>query len=188
MTHLIAGEFRGRRLVSAGDKITRPTMNRTREAVFNILSHNDFDRDFSLPDARVLDVFAGTGAYGFEALSRGASYAMMVEKNPKACRALHQNIESLRTEQRTDVTQSDAVKIGTNPKAPYGLAFFDPPYEYHDMQAVLQCMINQGWIDAETLLVIETHKKAPYEDDALDVVKQSTYGISCVTFGFLSED
>jgi 16S rRNA (guanine966-N2)-methyltransferase len=122
MTRIIAGELGGRRLLAPGDRRIRPTADRVREAWMSILGPR-------LPGARVLDLCAGTGALGLEALSRGAASAEFVERAPPALELLRRNIEGLGVTDRARVTREDALDfVARLPAGAYDLALADPPY------------------------------------------------------------
>ena len=119
---IIAGEFRGRTLRPPGDRRTRPTADRVREAWFNILGDQ-------LTDARVVDLFAGSGALGLEALSRGASHVEFVEVGKAAVKALRANVAALDAEERVKVHRVDALRfVDQLNEGAFGIAFADPPY------------------------------------------------------------
>ena len=122
MLRIIAGEFKGRRLKAPAGRSVRPTGDRVKEAWFSILQH-------SIPDARVLDLFAGSGALGFEALSRGAVAADFVEHHKASLAAIHDNAATLKVEARVTIHRSDAMRFAERlqPDA-YDVAFADPPY------------------------------------------------------------
>lgn len=146
---IIAGAFKGRNLVVPAGMGTRPTNIRARQAVFDILAHAPWCR---LPGARVLDVFAGTGAYGLEALSRGADFACFMEQAPLALAALHVNIRACKAE-NSRVIGTDALHppLGNQ----QDLVFLDPPYGQALLAPTLAALQRQGWIGAETVLVAE---------------------------------
>jgi len=122
MLRIIAGEFKGRRLKTPTTNKVRPTSDRVREAWFSILQQ-------SIPDARVLDLFAGSGALGFEALSRGAVSVAFVETHRASLTALKANTEALKVEDRVTIHRSDALRFAERLQpAQYDLAFADPPY------------------------------------------------------------
>ena len=126
---IVAGQFRGRPLAAPEGTHTRPTSDRVREAVFNILEHGS--AGFSFAHVRVLDLFAGTGALGLEALSRGAAFCLFVEEDVAARGLIRRNIETLGVTGTTKVFRRDATNLGPagNRSGGFGLAFLDPPYE-----------------------------------------------------------
>lgn len=151
---IIAGRFGGRRLaqVGKGDAAAhlRPTPDRVREALFSSLSSGTYgDR---ITDARVLDLFAGTGALGLEALSRGAACVTFVEKSRVAQKLLAQNIQALGVADQTRVLRRDALKRGENPDDPFDLVFLDPPY---GQELGAQALALPGWIAPGALVVWE---------------------------------
>ena len=151
---IIGGEFRGRRLASVGkgDEAARlrPTPDRVRESLFNILSGRG-----AIAGARVLDLFAGTGALGLEALSRGAAEAVFVENGRAAQRLLRENIALCGVGNRARILARDARRPGPNPGAPFGLVFLDPPYGKALGEAALDAALAGGWIAPEALIVWE---------------------------------
>ncbi len=152
---IIAGDFRGRRLSTLGKGDTaaalRPTADRVRESLFNVLnSYGDAVRG-----AQVLDLFAGTGALGLEALSRGAAHVTFVENGRAAQRILQQNIALCRAEARCHVIARDARKLDEATRAPADLVFLDPPYGRALGEAALQGALQGGWIAPGALIVWE---------------------------------
>ncbi|HEX6575418.1 MAG TPA: 16S rRNA (guanine(966)-N(2))-methyltransferase RsmD [Gemmatimonadaceae bacterium] len=119
---IVAGEWRGRRIEAPPGRNVRPTLDRVREAWMSILQHD-------IPGSRVLDLFAGSGALGLEALSRGATHADFVEKDPKTLTVLRANIEILNPGERAQIHRADALRfVGAMSAVEYDLAFADPPY------------------------------------------------------------
>jgi len=153
---IIGGEFRGRRLASVGKGDAgahlRPTADRVRESLFNRLA-GAFGNPFE--GAVVLDLFAGTGALGLEALSRGAAKAVFVENGRTALRLLNRNIEICCVEDRTRVIRRDARKPGTPTSDPATLVFLDPPYGKGLGEAALSAVLAGGWIAPGALVVWE---------------------------------
>lgn len=149
---IIAGKYKGRRLEQPDPIITRPTMDRTREAVFSILGHHIF---FS--HARVLDAFAGSGAYGFEALSRGAGHVYCVEQHPKACAVIKNNAQILGCASDVSVLCQDVLKMAQVTQ-PVDLIFMDPPYQKNLVPPALKYLLQRGWIGAKTVIVVEVER------------------------------
>lgn len=161
---VVGGKHRGRPLIAPKGAGTRPTTDRVREALFNILAH----RDPPLPDgARVLDLFAGSGALGLEALSRGAVRALFVETAAAARAAIRQNIEALNETGRTKIYRRDATRLGpleSNAGGPFDLVLMDAPY-HHDLTApALQSAREGGWLTEGALIVIECAADEPVPD------------------------
>src|SRR6201992_256552 len=123
---VVAGRLKGRSLASPSSRDIRPTADRLRESIFNILLHA---YDDPIQDARVLDLFAGTGALGIEAVSRGAKFALFVDNGAEARALLRNNVEALGLGGVTRVFRRDATNLGpAHPVEPFALAFLDPPY------------------------------------------------------------
>ena len=123
---IVGGEFRGRPLATPRSQSIRPTTDRTREAVFNVLTHGFPEK---LEGARVLDLFAGTGALGLEALSRGAAHCLFIEESAEGRGLIRTNVEAFGLQGRTKIFRRDATGLGdAGTIAPFGLVFADPPY------------------------------------------------------------
>lgn len=162
---IIGGRFSGRHLAELGAGAPaaqlRPTSDRTREALFNVLSHGPYP---SLTDARVLDLFAGTGALGLEALSRGAARALFVEENPKARAIIRENVEALGLTGEAKIYRRDATRLGPNRAAPYDLVFLDPPYGKGLAEPAIASALAGDWVAAQAAIVVElaaTDRLAP---------------------------
>ncbi len=151
----MGGVHRGRRLVVAPGDSVRPTSDRAREALFNILSHGSFAAS-GLPfaDRPVLDAFAGTGALGLEALSRGASTAAFIDSGRDALTVLRRNVRALDEEDRAQIVAGDATRP---PRATFAcaVAFLDPPYRSGLAASALPALAAAGWLASEALAVVE---------------------------------
>lgn len=148
---IIAGSHRGRRLAAPAGRVARPTADRTREALFNILAHSDH---VDLEGATVLDAFAGSGALGLEALSRGAARAFFIENHRDSLAALAANIETLGERQRASIVRTDATKPPLAPTA-CGLILLDAPYHSGLSGPCLEALARQGWLAEGALAVVE---------------------------------
>jgi len=156
---IVAGQFRGRPLAAPEGAHTRPTSDRVREAVFNILEHGI--ADFSFAGIRVLDLFAGTGALGLEALSRAAAFCLFVEEAAAARALIRRNIETLGLTGATKVFRRDATNLGrAGNLGRFGLVFLDPPYEQGLAQRALASAAQGGWLAAGAIAVIEDSRRA----------------------------
>ncbi len=151
---IIGGQFRGKKILPVLSEHTRPTADRTREMVFNILSHNPALGPQTIVDKRVLDVCAGTGAMGLEALSRGAKSATFAENNPESLKILKKNVEGF----GADVIAQDARHLGQAPH-PFDLIFLDPPYGQDLVSPILSRLFSEGWLTPQAVVVIEVEKK-----------------------------
>jgi 16S rRNA (guanine966-N2)-methyltransferase len=153
---IVGGAHRGRALAAPKGSATRPTSDRTREAIFNILTHADWSQ--GLDGRRVLDLFAGAGALGLEALSRGAAFALFVETDEEARGAIRTNIEALSLFGTTRVHRRDATDLGQKPAGlgdPFDLVFLDPPYGKGLGERALARLAPGGWITPHALVVFE---------------------------------
>lgn len=151
---IVAGHLRGRALVAPEDGSTRPTSDRVREAVFNVLAHGI--EGFTLEGARVLDLFAGTGALGIEALSRGAKLCLFVEDDPLARGVIRQNVEAFGLTGVTRIWRRDATSLGpANPRDRFDIAFLDPPYGNGLGERALIAARTGGWLDDGAIIVLE---------------------------------
>lgn len=172
---IVGGEFRGRALAAPKSSAIRPTSDRTREALFNILSHRHADR---LPGARVLDLFSGTGALGIEALSRGAAFCLFVETSAQGRALVRRNLEAVGAEGRAKIFRRDATRLGpADAMPPFGLVFADPPYGKGSGQAALRSAREGGWLLPDCLCVLEEAADAPFEaDPAFAAEDERRYG------------
>jgi 16S rRNA (guanine966-N2)-methyltransferase len=159
LTRIIAGEFGGRRLVTPSGADTRPTSDRVREALFSTLATMiDLDR------ARVADLYAGSGAVGLEALSRGASHVLLVEAGPKAARAARANIAALGAGAVATLTTTTVERaVAARPEEAFDVIFADPPYGLadDDLAAVLAALAANGWLAPGAVLVVERSTRSP---------------------------
>ena len=151
---IVAGRFKGRTLTSPKDRSTRPTSDRVREALFNILAHG-ID-GFDIEDARVLDLFAGTGALGLEALSRGAKYCLFIENSAATRGVIRSNVEALNLTGVTKVWRRDASALGpAGNMDPFDLVFADPPYGKGLAEKALRAALENKWIRNGGIAVVE---------------------------------
>jgi len=153
---IIGGSKRGTALASVGkgDKAAhlRPTTDRVRESLFNLLAHGDYP---PIDGARVLDLFAGTGALGFEALSRGAARALFVDDGAKSRALLRENTDKLQMMGQSKIYRRDATRMGENRGEPYGLVFLDPPYGKGLGEKALVSAERGGWLTDDALIIWE---------------------------------
>lgn len=168
---IIAGEWRGRKLVAPAGELTRPTADRTRETLFNMLA----SRLGAFEGLSVLDLFAGSGALGLEALSRGAASCLFVEQESPAVKAIKANIDTLDARTRTTVQQASVMSLGPA-KQPHDLILLDPPYGTGAGAVALDRMLRLGWIDASTWIALETGAKEDIEIKLLDIVAERRVG------------
>ena len=148
---VIAGTHKGRRLYEPKGKETRPTSDRLRESIFNILAHRWPDH---LVGARVADIFAGSGAMGIEALSRGAKYAVFVEKHTAGRDLISRNLQTMGLAGKAQVIEGDARKL-PQVEVAFDLVLMDPPYRRGLGEAALEALQQPGWLRQGTLVVLE---------------------------------
>ncbi|MEM8551132.1 MAG: 16S rRNA (guanine(966)-N(2))-methyltransferase RsmD [Pseudomonadota bacterium] len=176
---IVGGSNRGRALVAPKGEGTRPTTDRTRETIFNILAHNHADA----LAGRVLDLFAGTGALGLEALSRGADFALFVEERTEARAALRTNIAAHGALGRTRVWRRDATRLGPCTLPPFSLILCDPPYgKTLGEKALAGCRAN-GWATDGAMAVLEERRDAlPETIDGWELIDRRGMGETEVGF------
>ena len=151
---IVSGKFRGRAIASADQDGLRPTSDRVRESLFNILAHS-FD-DFDLTGARVIDLFAGTGALGLEAMSRGASFCLFVEDGPEQRGLIRTNVEAFGLGGVTRLFRRSATDLGlAGTMAPFSLAFLDPPYGKGLGEKCLISLSSGNWLVPGALIALE---------------------------------
>jgi 16S rRNA (guanine966-N2)-methyltransferase len=152
---IIAGKWKGFPLAAPKDPHIRPTSDRLRETIFNILNSYFTTESISFDTLNVLDVFAGTGALGLEALSRGAKKATFIEKRAQACRIIYKNMSFLRAEKYCTLIQSDALSLKV-PGICYELVFLDPPYNLNLCIKALDKLFEQQWLGKGAFIILET--------------------------------
>ena len=172
---IVGGRFRGRTLKGPSSQAVRPTSDRLRETIFNILTHGHED---AVENARVIDLFAGTGALGLEAVSRGARFALFVDEGSEARALLRENVEALGLGGLARIFRRDATKLGDAPTGEkFDLAFLDPPYGKGLAPRALRALIEGRWLTDGALCVIE---EAADEEIALpagvELLDRRTYG------------
>ena len=173
---VVAGRYKGRTIVTPEGRDTRPTSQRAREALFNVLQHNDYG--FELEGARVLDLFAGSGALGIEALSRGAKFCIFVDDALPARAALRANVDALGLGGLSRVFRRDASKL--NPAGSLGafdIVFADPPYDKGLGEKALASVMAGGWLKPGGIFVLEERKTAEVVvPEGVEVLDQRGYG------------
>ncbi|MEY4697911.1 MAG: rRNA ((966)-N(2))-methyltransferase RsmD [Pseudomonadota bacterium] len=179
---IIGGKSRGLHLAPLGEgdpkAHLRPTSDRVRESIFNLLINGGHGNP--LPDARVLDLFAGTGALGLEALSRGAAWATFVDDGAAARSLLRRNIDLMRAADVTEILRRDATHLGPNREAAFDLVFLDPPYGKSLGEAALASALAGGWLAPAAMIVWE-EGSAPLPPPGFALIDQRRYGDTFVT-------
>ncbi|PHZ85003.1 16S rRNA (guanine(966)-N(2))-methyltransferase RsmD [Paremcibacter congregatus] len=175
---IISGQYRGRKLLSPSNQDIRPTSDRMRETMFNILSH----APISLTGANVLDVFAGTGALGLEALSRGAAHVTFFDKHRPSLDLVKRNIALLQAEKKTRIKCVSA-PILPRPTAQFNFIFLDPPYNLNVINETIISLKKSGYMAKDCLVIAEYAAANPIEfPDFLKVSTEKTYGEAHFSF------
>jgi 16S rRNA (guanine966-N2)-methyltransferase len=179
---IVGGAFRGRPLIAPGTRATRPTSERVREAIFDILLHGI--AGFQIAGVKVLDLFAGSGALGLEALSRGASFCLFVEQAAEARAQIRRNIEALGLTGVTRVFRRDACNLGrAGNLAGFGLALLDPPYGAELGRRALASAAEGGWLAPGAIAVLEQRKgTATILAPAFTMLERRSWGDTQVLF------
>ncbi|HEX8167445.1 MAG TPA: 16S rRNA (guanine(966)-N(2))-methyltransferase RsmD [Beijerinckiaceae bacterium] len=179
---IVGGRFRGRALLGPRSDAIRPTSDRLRETIFNVLAHAYGD---PVAGARVLDLFAGTGALGLEALSRGAAFALFVDESAEARGVIRANVEALGVGGATRLFRRDATRMGrAAPNEPFSLVFCDPPYGKGLGPRALQSCAEGGWLEPGALVVVEEAQGAEVAlPEGFTEIERRAYGETEVVFG-----
>ncbi len=176
---IVAGKFRGRNLVNSDHLKLRPTTDKNREALFNILNSGKFG--FEIAESNILDMCCGTGAVGFEALSRGAKSVAFVDLNRGHLEVVKKNAELLGVTKFCEILCLDAKKLPENKKY-FELVFIDPPYA-EDYAEILRNLRYKGWISDGSLVVVESQTvKEKLQFDGLELLDFRTYGATSFWF------
>jgi 16S rRNA (guanine966-N2)-methyltransferase len=182
---IIAGKHRGRAIRVPKAEALRPSSDRLRQAVFNILDHGS-SSDLPYAGEPVVDLFAGTGAYGLESLSRGASFATFIDRDGAALLGIRRNAAGLGEAANIAMLKLDATRLVSPPRlipAPAALAFLDPPYQSGLAVPALQGLHAHGWLHREALAVVEVAATEPLATPpAYTILDERTYGAGRVVF------
>jgi 16S rRNA (guanine966-N2)-methyltransferase len=181
---IVSGDFRGKALITPAGDNTRPTSDRARQAIFNILEHAPWSE--GVRERRVIDLFAGSGALGFEALSRGASFCLFVETDEAARGAIRDNVDAMHLFGRTRVHRRSATDLGVRPGADgpaFDLAFLDPPYAKGLGEEALARLATGGWLAEGAIVVFERGASEPDpETPGYETLDARDYGAARVHF------
>lgn len=179
---IVAGKFRGRAIAAPSHEGLRPTSDRVRESVFNILAHGI--PGFELTGSRVIDLFAGTGALGLEALSRGAAYCLFVEDDADARALIRTNIESFGLTGETRIFRRDATDLGrAGNMESYAIAFLDPPYGKGLAEKALAILGDGKWLQPGAIVVLEERAGVAIDfSPRYSVIDARDYGDTAITF------
>ena len=181
---IVAGTFRGRQLVAPKGQSTRPTADRTRQALYNVLEHAPWT--IALQGKRIIDAFAGSGALGLEAISRGATSCLFFDHGAAARDAIGANIEALKLADRTRIDRRDPTTLSARSNgdgAPFDLVFLDPPYGQGLGEAALMRLASGGWLAETALAVLERGVADPAPTPAgFQLLDERTWGAARVSF------
>lgn len=179
---IVGGQYKGSKLFTPQSNATRPTSDRVREALFNKLEHGT--NDFDWANIRVLDLFAGTGALGIEALSRGATFAFFVEQASQARGLIRRNIEHLSLTGKTKLFRRDATSLGPLKRfQPFNLVFLDPPYEQSLGEKALTAAIKGEWLAEKALIILEESKRAEINwPEGIAILESRPFGDTVIYF------
>ena len=180
---IIAGEHKGRAIAAPKGQGTRPTGDRARESIFNMLAHADWAPE--IEGARVIDLFAGSGALGLEAMSRGAAFCLFVETDPGARGPIRDNIETLGLFGNTRLHRRSATDLGEKPASagtPFTLAFLDPPYNKGLVEPALAGLVSGKWLTDDALAVVETGVDETITPMGWETVETRDYGAARIWF------
>lgn len=183
---ITGGTYGGRTLTTPEDRRVRPTADKVRQAIYNILRYHAFDGGFTLAGARAIDLFAGTGALGLEALSQGAVYCLFVDDDADSRALVRENVEKL---QLTGVSKiwrrnaTDLGPVGTGAGGPFSLAFLDPPYRKDLVGPALTSLLAGGWLTPGAVAVVETAAEENLPPtDGFTLCDERVYGETRVLF------
>lgn len=181
---IVGGQFRGRALKAPEGKTTRPTSDRTREGIFNILAHADWAPP--LEGVRVIDAFAGSGALGIEAISRGAAFCLFIETDSTARGCIRNNVETFQLFGATRIHRRSATDLGVKPAGvgePFDLVFLDPPYGYDLVPKALAQLTEGAWLKPGAIAMAETGEdEAMFEAPGWEVLDTRMSGAARISF------
>lgn len=179
---IISGRFKGQPLAAPKGRNTRPTSDRARESLFNVLTHASWAPP--LEGARVIDLFAGSGALGFEAMSRGAAFCLFVETDSAARGTIRDNVEAFQLFGNTRIHRRSATDLGPKPAgvgSPFTIAFLDPPYHQGLVTPCLDNLLAGQWLAADAIAVVETDAKETFDHDGWEVLDEREAGKAKLT-------
>ena len=181
---IISGEFKGRKILLPKDKLTRPLKDIVKESIFNMLEHSNLFY-FKIRNAKVLDLFSGSGSFGLECISRGALNVIFVENYPKVIKILKKNIEKLNCEEKTKIIETDVYKefIHKNLKEKIDFIFIDPPFKEKNLDKLAINLKKNKIIKKNTILIIHIHKNSKHcIFKEIQILNQKIYGKSKIIF------
>ena len=182
---IIGGNLRGKKILNPTDKSTRPLKNMVRESIFNIIEHSK-NEYVDLNDAKILDLFSGTGSFGIECLSRGAKNVTFFENYINSIKILKKNLDLLNLNKQSNIIEKDAYNINRsqNDLIKYDLIFLDPPFKDNKLNQLIEKIKRIKITSKNTLIIIHRNKKIS-ENISKDLIisKEKSYGLSKIIFG-----
>ena len=182
---VIGGYLKGQKILIPLDKSTRPLKDRVRQSIFNIIEHSR-NENLNLNGSQILDLFAGTGSFGIECLSRGAENVIFFENNSNSIKILEQNLQKLELENKTKVLDYDSYEFKKNQLSynKFDLIFLDPPFKDNKINKLIDKIKKINIADKNTLIVLHRNKKTKEKiSDNLNILREEYYGISKIIFG-----
>ena len=181
---LVGGFLKGKRINNPLDKLTRPLKDLVRESIFNIITHSK-DEYIDLKNAKILDLFSGTGSFGIECISRGAKEVYFFENYKKSLKVLKKNIEILNLKKEAKIFDKDIYKNNLDLKnIKFEIVFLDPPFRDNNINLLLKKIKDSGVVSKNTLIIIHRNKKTKEEfKNELNISREQIYGISKIIFG-----
>jgi 16S rRNA (guanine966-N2)-methyltransferase len=183
---IIAGNFKGKKLFLPEDKNTRPLKDIVKESIFNLIQHSN-KININIKNSLILDLFAGSGSFGIECLSRGAKKVFFFENHPEAINVLEKNIESLKNIENYEVFKNncfDFFKSDQNIDFKFDIIFIDPPYKELKINEIIEKIVEKNLLKENGIMIIHRHKKDTVElTKKINIFEDRTYGISKIFFG-----
>ena len=182
---IIGGNLRGKKILNPTDKSTRPLKNMVRESIFNIIEHSK-NEYVDLNDAKILDLFSGTGSFGIECLSRGAKKVIFFENYINSIKILKKNLDLLNLNKQSNIIEKDAYNINRsqNDLIKYDLIFLDPPFKDNKLNQLIEKIKEMKITSKNTLIIIHRNKKiSEIISKDLIISKEKSYGLSKIIFG-----
>jgi len=181
---IIAGTFRGKKILEPKDILTRPLKDLAKESIFNVINHsNKFD--INLENSNILDLFSGVGSFGIECLSRGAKYLVFAEKYNAVLPVLKKNLQSLKSIKNYEIIEKDIYNNNffSNLDKKFDVIFLDPPYRDKNLNLLLNNIKNEDILNKKGILIIHRHKdEKDLIPDKLKVIEEKKYGLSKIIF------
>lgn len=181
---IVAGKFRGKKLITPTTDLVRPTSDKARQAIFNMLQHGKVAREaeFSFHGAHILDGFCGTGAFGVEALSHGVAHVTFVDLARSSLKVAQQNVAAIKCQESAQFVHSAVAKISEADQA-MDLIFLDPPYEQNLLEPAIAALLEKGWARSGTIWLLERHKKENLKlPQSLKLMDERDFGIARTAF------